>query len=215
MESSGITKDIALLIVGIGFGVLPWLLDKTGIDMPRPIYVLAGCLCILAMWWALAILDLLQQIPQLKNRTVLLSKVFVAVFAVAMLVLWMGKTLFTEPVKLGNIKTELRLQFFGGPRPPTQIYQDNIYAWDALWGPSAAISYLDANKQQLGKNIIIPENWNIFVVFQKPTLYNEVTVSFSSPGFPQYEVKQSTNRSIVVNVSGSIPEGFLEIYVKH
>jgi hypothetical protein len=49
MEDSGLAKDFALLVVGVGFGVLPWLLDKVGIEMPRPIYVLVGCLCILAM----------------------------------------------------------------------------------------------------------------------------------------------------------------------
>jgi hypothetical protein len=61
--------------------------------------------------------------------------------------------------------------------------------------------------------MLIPENWNLFVVFDKPTKISQVTVSFSAPDFPQYEVKQTSNRSVVINVSGSIPAGYLEIYV--
>jgi hypothetical protein len=215
VENSVLAKDIALLIVGIVFGVLPWLSDRMGIEMAKPFYVIAGCLCILAMWWAFATLDWLNAIPLLTNKTISLSKGIVAVFAVAMLVLWSGKALFNdEPGKIRHIKSELRLQFVGEPRPPNQIFMENIYTWYTLWSPSAAITMEDANKKQFGQSIIVPENWNIFVIFDRPTTVSEVTVSFSNPGFPPYEVKQTTNRSAIVNVSGSIPAGFLEIYVK-
>jgi hypothetical protein len=114
----------------------------------------------------------------------------------------------------GSVPTELRLQFFGGPKPPTEIRKKNIYSWYTLWGPSATLSLADANRNPLHQEIIVPENWNIFVVFERPTAVEGITVSFSNPGFPQYEIKQTTNRSVVLNVSGSIPAGFLEVYVK-
>src|SRR6266852_9004059 len=60
------------------------------------------------------------------------------------------------------------------PAPIGQFYRflcraSNLYTWYALWSPSAAISMEDENKKQLGQSIIVPENWNIFVVFEKPT----------------------------------------------
>jgi hypothetical protein len=150
MEDSGLAKDFALLVVGVGFGVLPWLLDKVGIEMPRPIYVLVGCLCILAMGWAFATLDLLDKIQLLKNRPVPLSKGIVAAFALAMLALWIGKTLFSpEPDKISYIKTELRLQFFGGQRPPSQAHADNIFTNYSLWTPSAILEVGDKARKSM------------------------------------------------------------------
>jgi hypothetical protein len=157
---------------------------------------------------------LLDKIQLLKNRPVPLSKGIVAAFALAMLALWIGKTLFSpEPDKISYIKTELRLQFFGGQRPPSQAHADNIFTNYSLWTPSAILEVGDKG-QKIHETMLYPESWAIFVLFEKPTNYADVNVSFSNPGFPQYEVKQTTNRSLLVSVSGSIPAGFLEIYLK-
>jgi hypothetical protein len=187
MEDSGLAKDFALLVVGVGFGVLPWLLDKVGIEMPRPIYVLVGCLCILAMGWAFATLDLLDKIQLLKNRPVPLSKGIVAAFALAMLAL---RSATTESGACGQ------------------------YFYELLTMDSERDLRSRGQGQKIHETMLYPESWAIFVLFEKPTNYADVNVSFSNPGFPQYEVKQTTNRSLLVSVSGSIPAGFLEIYLK-
>jgi hypothetical protein len=118
-----------------------------------------------------------------------------------------------DTANLSYVKTGLRLQFLGGQRPATQISAENIYSWYTLWTPSATLEVGDKG-QKIHETMVYPENWAIFVVFEKPTKFSEVNIYFSSPGFPQYEVKQNTPRSLVINVSGSIPAGFLEIYLK-
>src|ERR1700683_4790027 len=48
---SGSTKDFALLAVGIVAGLAPWLLDKGGIEVPKPVTMLVGIAAALAFWW--------------------------------------------------------------------------------------------------------------------------------------------------------------------
>lgn len=208
-----VSKEIALLVLGAVIGVVPWLLDKMGIELPKPMYRVLLVISVLLIWWALARLRWIDRIPGIDTIKISLANALLS--AVALILLWLSiKPTFVQATdNVGSVKTELRLQFPGGPRPPTSIRMDNIYRWYAMWSPSAAISLADAGSTQFGQTMVIPENWNLFVVFDKPTKASQVTVSFSSPGFPQYEVKEVTERSVIINISGSIPMGYLEIYV--
>ena len=52
--SAGITKDIAILAVGIVAGLLPWLFDKAGIEMPKPAIAILGAVAVVTLWWSLS-----------------------------------------------------------------------------------------------------------------------------------------------------------------
>jgi hypothetical protein len=51
METPGITKDLSLLLVGVTAGLLTWILDKVGVEMPRPILASLGLLAIVGFSW--------------------------------------------------------------------------------------------------------------------------------------------------------------------
>lgn len=54
MDSADITKDIALLVIGAAIGLLPWLLDKVEIEMPKYIAVSLSVCAIVALAWGLS-----------------------------------------------------------------------------------------------------------------------------------------------------------------
>lgn len=112
------------------------------------------------------------------------------------------------------VNTVLRLQFFGDERIPTSIHEANIANWYVLWTPSATISLGDSNGNSLSNQVIVPKNWTIFVLFEKKTVFREFIVSFASPGLPPYEVKARSDRFAIVNISGDIPFGVLEVFAK-
>jgi hypothetical protein len=121
------------------------------------------------------------------------------------------KATTTDVTLVANSK--LRLQFFGDNRIPTEIAADNIASWFTGWSPSFVMTELDAQNQPRGSTVL-PKTWFIFIAFDKPASFRQIVVSFSSPGFPPYEVKQQNNRVVVVMASGEIPAGSLEIYAK-
>lgn len=119
----------------------------------------------------------------------------------------------SESVQVGVINTSLRLQFYGDQRIPTEIYSGNVSNWYAIWTPSATVVAKDAVGKEIERHIF-PKNWIIFLIFQKPTKYRQLVVSFSSGGFPPYEVKQSDSRFAIIAISGDIPLGELEIHTR-
>jgi hypothetical protein len=211
MES--ITKDIALLVVGIAAGFLPWLVDKVGIEMSKYGVAAVGTCAIISLAWGLNNLVSMAVPKQLRSPIVSPMTLFFTLSAFAIFSWWVVRTLgFRERVQ--KVKTELRLRFSGKPEKPVEVHNENIESWYTVWGPSAAISFADANQKELNAKIVVPENWVIFVLFRKLITYRELDVSFSHPGFPQWETKQSTSRFAIITVSGSIPVGNLEIYAK-
>lgn len=118
-----------------------------------------------------------------------------------------------ESPEVGFLKTSLRIQFYGDQRIPTEIYSENVSNWYTVWSPSAIISARDAQGKEI-ERAIFPKTWTIFLLFKKPTRYRQLIVSFSSAGFPPYEVKQSDSRFAIITVSGDIPLGELEVNAK-
>jgi hypothetical protein len=66
-------KDIAILILGAVAGVAPWLLDKIGIEMPRPVYIGLLLASIILVSWALGSLGWVERFPILRGRRISLS----------------------------------------------------------------------------------------------------------------------------------------------
>ena len=107
----------------------------------------------------------------------------------------------------------LRLQFFGDDRIPTKIRQENVGCWFSYFTQHAKISFKDVSDKVIQTHEI-PKNWAIYIVFEKPTSFNEVTVGFNAPGLPMYDVMHPNSRAIMVSFRGDIPAGELEISTK-
>ena len=78
----GIVKDVAILTLGIVAGLLPWLFDKVGIEMPKPIFVGFLYLAIVLVWWALLSLDWIGHFPLIRGKQVFLSSAILSATAV-------------------------------------------------------------------------------------------------------------------------------------
>ena len=108
----------------------------------------------------------------------------------------------------GKHPTTLRLRFSGKTEKPSEIRQENIENWYTLWSASASAA------SEMG-TLIVPEHWTIFVVFRKLVEFRELNVSFSNPGFPNWEIKAQTGRFAIISIGGPIPSGEFEVYAKH
>ena len=69
-------RDVWLLILGAVAGVLPWLLDKAGIEMPKPIYVGLLMLSVVLIGWALIDLRWIENLPALRSKRIALSTAY-------------------------------------------------------------------------------------------------------------------------------------------
>jgi len=108
----------------------------------------------------------------------------------------------------------VRIQFFGTDQLPTEVRRENIADWFAYYAPSVRATYKSTEDGKDKVFAAIPKTWAIFVVFDKPTIYREVTVGFSAPGLPIYDVMQRTQRSVIASFRSDIPAGTLEIATK-
>jgi hypothetical protein len=99
--------------------------------------------------------------------------------------------------------TTLSLLFDGKGTIPTPVDQKNIFRWYAL---KNIVRFV--NKETGAEHSIAI--WNVFLVFEHPVPLKFVRVSFSGD-LPQYEVKDSGGRHIVLAVMGDIPAGVLKL----
>jgi hypothetical protein len=110
-----------------------------------------------------------------------------------------------------EILTDLKLEFFGDQRPPRELHQDNIATWYAIWSPTAIISERDKEGKEVGRQVILPKTWNIFLTFTKPAAYRQILLSLYDGDLPQYEIKQSNPKFAIIQILGDVPKGLLEI----
>jgi hypothetical protein len=101
MEESATVKDIALLIFGAVIGVVPWLLEKAGIDMPKPIYVGLLVLSPMLAGWALIKLGWLERIAWLQDKKLSLSSSLIVLASLVFIVWILARTteLFSSQFK--------------------------------------------------------------------------------------------------------------------
>lgn len=115
-----------------------------------------------------------------------------------------------QPV--GFVPSRLRLQFFGDDRLPVEISRDNVDSWFAYRSPTMAMTFTDKNGKQRDDGFQVPPNWAIFIVLDKPATYRQVIPTFSNPDvMPFTEIRQSTQKSIVLTARSQFPAGVLEI----
>ncbi len=212
MDSADITKDIALLVIGAAIGLLPWLLDKVEIEMPKYIAVSLSVCAIVALAWGLSNIGSQLSPQRWRSRTLPLITVVCMCLAVAS-ISWLVTRAIDVQTSASRIRTLLRVRFSGKLEAPVELESDNIESWYTLWTPSALVSFKDTHQTQQPL-VRVPTNWAVFVIFKKPSTYRQLNVSFSSTGFPMWEVKAAHTAYAIINVSGDIPAGDLEIYAK-
>ena len=121
------------------------------------------------------------------------------------------KTQGSQDIKT-DLKTDLRLQFFGDRRIPQEVSSDNVASWFAYFSPSLAITPKDARGNTIAGGLEIPPNWAIFVALDKPAKFRQAIVTFSNPEvMPVIDVHTANSRIIAISTRGQVPAGVLTI----
>ncbi|MBV8361110.1 MAG: hypothetical protein JO189_24705 [Deltaproteobacteria bacterium] len=111
-----------------------------------------------------------------------------------------------------NVLTNLKVEFFGDQRIPRELYQHNVATWYALWSPSATISQVDSTTgKEIGRQLIVPKTWSIFLLFAEPARFRQIVLSAAGGDLPPYEIKLSSAKFAIIQISGDVPKGALEI----
>ncbi|MGA2978282.1 MAG: hypothetical protein ABSD76_01705 [Terriglobales bacterium] len=113
MEQSSITKDVAILVIGIAFGAIPWLLDKMGIEMPKGVYLGLLILSVLFIGGALINLEWIDKLPWPGNRRMSVGTGIV-INLMLLAVLWVsvtGREKLDHPKSSANLEAVYGRQF--------------------------------------------------------------------------------------------------------
>jgi hypothetical protein len=121
-----------------------------------------------------------------------------------------------EPASPGYVESRLSLQFPIDDEYPTSSAETNVFDWYALRN---SINYTPAAGEKLGKpqdqllKLLTDVSWSwvIVVVFDRPTQYGRIQVSFAGGQLPFYQVTRQNARYAVIHVQGRIPAGQMDI----
>jgi len=121
-----------------------------------------------------------------------------------------------EPAPPGYVESRLSLQFPIDDEYPTSSATSNVFDWYALRNSinyvPAAGEKLDKPQNQLLKLLTdVSWSWLILVVFDRPTQYSRLQVSFAGGQLPFYQITRQNPRYAVIHVQGRIPAGEMEI----
>ncbi len=132
MAQHEVVKEVAVpLVLGIAASVLPWLLEKRGVEMPSWILTFLGLVTIMAVAYALLWpFSWLFATLNLKNPSNLLSSTLVWVLAALLCTLW--ATAGERQQKPLAVPTYLRLQFNAPGVSPIETGKANIKRWYTL-----------------------------------------------------------------------------------
>jgi hypothetical protein len=112
------------------------------------------------------------------------------------------------------VKTELRLQFFGGSHIPEVVGEPtNIYRWYALFSPSMSLHFRDKDGNEIvppGGHPQFDPTWAVFVVLDKPAAFKQLVWKFSDPNLKGQMVDESQRSFIFLSLT-PIPAGELVI----
>jgi len=125
-------------------------------------------------------------------------------------------TVAAAPAPVGYVESRLSLQFPIDDEYPTTSAETNVFDWYALRN---SINYVPAAGEKLGKpqdqllNVLTDVSWSwlIVVVFDRPTRYGRIQVSFAGGQLPFYQVTRQNPRYAVIHVQGRIPAGEMDI----
>ena len=124
-----------------------------------------------------------------------------------------------QPAELaspGYVESRLSLQFPIDDEYPTSSAATNVFDWYALRN---SINYVPAAGEKLDK----PQNrllklltdvswsWLIVVVFDQPSQYSRIDVTFTGGQLPYYQIARQNPRYAIIHVQGRIPAGQMDI----
>jgi hypothetical protein len=120
------------------------------------------------------------------------------------------------PASPGYVESRLTLQFPIDDEYPSSSAETNVFDWYALRNSN---NYAPAAGQKLGKpqdqllKLLTDVSWSwvIVVVFDRPTQYGRIQVSFAGGQLPFYQVTRQNPRYAVIHVQGRIPAGQMDI----
>jgi hypothetical protein len=121
-----------------------------------------------------------------------------------------------EPAPIGYVESRLSLQFPIDDEYPIGSGETNVFDWYALRNSvnyvPAAGGKLDKPQNQLLKLLTdVSWSWLIVVVFDRPTQYSRLQVSFAGGQLPFYQITRQNPRYAVIHVQGRIPAGEMDI----
>ncbi|HYU13585.1 MAG TPA: hypothetical protein VEK82_13480 [Stellaceae bacterium] len=121
-----------------------------------------------------------------------------------------------QPASPAYVESRLTLQFPIDDEYPTSSAETNVFDCYALRN---SINYVPAAGGKLGKpqdqllKLLTDVSWSwvIVVVFDRPTQYSRIQVSFAGGQLPFYQVTRQNPRYAVIHVQGRIPAGQMDI----
>jgi hypothetical protein len=81
-------RDIAILILGVGLGVLPWLLDKWRVEMPELLVFALLFLSVVLIIWSLIHLGWLQKLPYLSSNVSVATAILLCMGVATLSLIW-------------------------------------------------------------------------------------------------------------------------------
>jgi len=99
---------------------------------------------------------------------------------------------------------DIRLRFFGDSRPPEFVSGDNCWRWYVLNNMQVTF---DGNV--VGESKIL--STCVFISFDLPVQASQLLVKSSDFQLPLYEVKDFSERHVIIALQGCVPAGVLEI----
>lgn len=103
----------------------------------------------------------------------------------------------------------LRLRFSGRFDPPEEIVKENIRSWFAYWTPNAHF------EDQNGSKILeVPASWAIFITFERPVTYRQLSAHFTGARPTAWQVRQALPTVAVLTIDGGMPECELEVLTR-
>jgi hypothetical protein len=106
----------------------------------------------------------------------------------------------------------LRLQFSEGSSIPKEISNTNVKAWRSVFTASFAQDYLYGGQSH---RAYIPPQWNIFVIFDRPTNYRQMIVECTGPKPPKCAVDDQNPEWAIITLAGDADFTNLEMSVIH
>jgi len=119
METANAIKDFALFALAAAIGVLPWLLDKMGVEMPKWVYAFCLIACFIIIGWALIRVGWIEDIPWVRDKqiSVSVSSFVVGICTMAAILLtvvfsWPNRTVDNNTFGLDKTETISYKDFF-------------------------------------------------------------------------------------------------------
>jgi hypothetical protein len=114
------------------------------------------------------------------------------------------------------VESRLSLQFPIDDEQPTGSGEANVADWYAFRN---SISYTPGADEKTGKpqdqmlKLLTDVSWSwlIVVVFDRPTEYSRIEVTFTGGQLPYYQIARQNPRYAIIHVQGRIPAGQMDI----